>query len=83
MRKNTNTERIEGRIYQHDLVIKTVQNQASNNYGKEFISGNIEVAVDEAGLNVIPVHFTYVTELTSKEQVNKTYNVLKKIIENS
>lgn len=81
MRKNTNTERIEGRIYQHDLVIKTVQNQASNNYGKEFISGNIEVAVDEAGLNVIPVHFTYVTELTSKEQVNKTYNVLKKIID--
>lgn len=81
MRKAINTERIEGRVYQHNLTIKTVQNQTSSNYGKEFISGNLEVAVDEAGLNVIPVHFTYVTETTSSGNKNATYANLKKIIE--
>lgn len=81
MRKALNRERVEGRIYQHNLVIKTVQNQTSANYGKEFISGNLEVAVDEEGLNVIPVHFTYVVETTSSGAKNATYSNLKKIIE--
>lgn len=81
MRKATNSERIEGRVYQHNLVIKTVSNAQSQNYGKEFISGNIEVAVDEDGLNVIPVHFTYVTPTTSSGVENRTYNVLQKIID--
>lgn len=83
MRKAINTERIEGRVYQHNLVIKTVQNQTSANYGKEFISGNLEIAVDEAGLNVIPVHFTYVTETTSSGNKNATYANLKKIIDDN
>ncbi len=81
MRKATNTERIEGRVYQHSLAVKTVQNQTSANYGKEFIAGDIEVAVDEAGLNVIPVHFTYVTPTTSAGGENRTFTVLKKVIE--
>lgn len=81
MKKMINTERIEGRVYQHNLTIKTVQNQTSANFGKEFISGNLEVAVDEGGLNIIPVHYTYVTETTSAGNKNATYANLKKIIE--
>lgn len=81
MRKATNTERIEGRVYQHSLAVKTVQNQTSANYGKEFIAGDLEIAVDEAGLNVIPVHFTYVTETTASGNKNNTFTTLKKIIE--
>ena len=81
MRRATNSERIEGRVYQHSLAIKTVQNQTSANFGKEFISGDLEVAVDEAGLNVIPVHFTYVTSTTSSGAENRTFSVLKKIID--
>ena len=81
MKKMINSERVEGRVYQHNLVIKTVQNQTSANYGKEFISGNLEVAVDEEGLNVIPVHFTYVVEMTSSGKTNTTYANLKKIID--
>ena len=80
MKKMINTERVEGRIYQHNLVKKTVQNQASANFGKEFISGNIEVAVDEEGLVVIPVHFTYVVETTNAGNKNATYSNLDKII---
>lgn len=83
MKKMINSEHIEGRVYQHNLVIKTVQNQTSVNYGKEFISGNLEVAVDEAGLNVIPVHFTYVTETTASGNKNQTYTNLKKIIDDN
>ena len=48
MRKTINTEHIEGRIYQHDLAVKTVQNQQSSNFGKEFIAGNLDIAVDMA-----------------------------------
>ena len=80
MKKMINTERIIGRIYQHNLVKKTVQNQASANFGKEFISGNLEIAVDEAGLVIIPVHFTYVTETNNSGNKNATYANLDKII---
>ena len=65
MKKMLNSVHLEGRIYAHDLTVKTVQNEQSKNFGKEFIAGNLEVAVDEDGLNVIPVHFTYVTETTN------------------
>lgn len=81
MQKMLNKEHIEGRIYQHDLVVKTVQNKDSENFGKEFIAGNVEVAVDEDGLNVIPVHFTYVTEMTSNGKKSPTFSTLKKIID--
>ena len=81
MRKPQNTERVEGRIYQHDLIVKQVQNQASENFGKDFISGNIEVATDEDMLNVIKVHFTYVTPTNKSGAENRTYSVLKRIID--
>lgn len=81
MKFKENREKIEGRIYQFDLSIKTVQNESSKNYGTEFISGNLEVAVDEDILNVIPIHFTYVVEQTKNGKKNATYTALKKIIE--
>jgi len=81
MRKPQNTERIEGYIYQHDLSVKQVQNQSSDNFGKDFINGNIEVATDETCLNVVKVHFTYVTPTTKSGAENRTYTVLKKIID--
>ena len=81
MRKNVNTETIEGRVYEHDLAVKTVSNQQSENYGKEFINGSLSVATDEAGLNVLTVHYTYVTKMTKQGKENATYANLKRIIE--
>ena len=81
MRKNLNQEIIEGRIYEHDLTLKTVANQQSENYGKEFINGSLSVATDEAGLNVLTVHYTYVTEQTKNGKVNVTYSNLKRIMD--
>lgn len=81
MRRIVNREHVEGILFQHDLEVKTVQNETSANYGKEFISGTVEVSVDEEGLNVIPVHFTYVTETTNSGKKNSTYIALKRIID--
>ena len=80
MKKMINSTHIEGRIYAHDLTIKQVQNETSANFGKDFISGNLEIAVDEDGLNVIPVHFTYVTPETKSGAKSPTYSALAKII---
>ena len=81
MRRNVNQENIEGRVYEHDLTLKTVQNQQSENFGKEFINGSVSVATDEAGLNVLTVHYTYVTEMTKQGKQNATYGNLKRIME--
>lgn len=80
MRKMVNTTHIEGKLYQHDLAIK-VTGENSKNPGTEFISGNVEIATDDAGINIVPVHFTYVTATTAKGSANATFNVLKNIID--
>lgn len=79
MKKNINKEHIEGRIYQHNLELKKVKNESSSNFGKDYIQGTIEVAVDEDYMNIIPVNFTYVAPTTSKG-INKTYTEMMKII---
>ena len=81
MKKMINSEHIEGRIYEHNLSIKKVQNQQSANFGKEFIAGTIDIATDDKPMNVIQVHFTYVTETTKSGGKNSTYTALKKIID--
>lgn len=79
-KKIRNYEHVEGRVYDHKLAIKTVQNTDSENYGKEFIGGSIDVATDEDCLNIITVNFTYVTEKTAKNNTNATFTALKNII---
>ena len=81
MRKPINKEHVEGRVYEHNLAIKTVQNRESANFGKEFIGGSLDIATDEDCLNIVTINFTYVTETTSKGAKNDTYAALKTIIE--
>ena len=80
-RKNTNQETIEGRVYSHDLAVRKVENQKSENYGKEFINGTLDVATDDAGLNIVQVHYSYVTPTTKQGKGNVSYNALKQIID--
>ena len=88
MRKNVNTERIEGYIYQlgdsngRDVLTEKVSGQGSKNPGTKYIAGTIEIAVDEDGMNIIPVHFTYVTPTYSSGKENRNFNVLSQIIAN-
>jgi hypothetical protein len=43
--------------------------------------GTVSLATDNAGVNVVPVHFTYVTATTAKGGANATFGVLKDIID--
>ena len=87
-RKNLNSFRICGRIHSFGengkkMLEKKVSGEKSKNPGTEFISGVINVATDEAGLNVVPVSFTYVTgTYGSSGKVNNNFATLANIIEN-
>lgn len=87
MKKMINQEVVAGYVYQlcdsngrNKLELKTVKNEKSENFGKEFIGGTIAVAVDEDGLNIIEVHYSYVTPTTKNGSTNSTFTNLKKII---
>lgn len=87
MKYTQNTVTISGYIYSfgeangRNMLEMRVTGDNSKNPGTEYIAGTIQVAVDEAGLNVIPVHFTYVTEKTSTGKTSPTFGVLKSLIE--
>lgn len=80
MRKTINQTHIEGYLYEHKLDLKT-SGPNTKHPGVEFINGTIGIATDDEMLNVVQVHFTYVTETTSKGKPNATFNVLKNIID--
>lgn len=75
-----NTTHIEGLVYESNLEFR-VSGENSKNPGTEFIMGTLSIATDDACTNIIPVHFTYVTAVTSKGKANATYDVLKDIID--
>lgn len=80
MRKTVNRERVEGRVYEHNLNMK-VTGETSKHPGTNYINGTLDIATDEDCLNIVTVNFTYVTETTSKGNKNETYSTLKNIIE--
>ena len=79
MRKVVNRTHVEGYLYQHTLELKE-SGPNSKNPGTKFISGNIEVATDDAMVNIVPVHFTYVTATTASGKENATFGTLMNII---
>lgn len=80
MKAMINKTHIEGILYEHDLELKT-SGPNSKNPGTEFISGTVSIATDDAGVNIVPVHFTYVTATTAKGNANATFTTLKNIID--
>ena len=64
MKKCINTTHIEGLLYEHKLELKE-SGPNSKNPGTKFISGTVDIATDDAGITIVPVHFTYVTEKTA------------------
>ena len=75
-----NKTHIEGLLYQHSLELK-VSGPNSKTPGTQFIAGNIEIATDDAGLNIVPIHFSYVTAVTSSGKTNATFGTLMNIID--
>lgn len=79
--KNTmkNSTHIEGLLYQHALTLKT-SGENSKNPGTQFINGTIDIATDDAMINIVTIHFTYVTAKTKSGSDNATFNTLQNII---
>lgn len=75
-----NSTRIEGRIYDHKLEERTVKNESSKNFGQPFIAGDLQIATDDDCMNVVTIHYSYVTPVTKNGGANATYNTLKNII---
>lgn len=73
-----NTTHIEGVLYEHKLEAK-VTGETSKNPGTPFISGTISIATDDQMVNIVPIHFTYVTATTASGKNNATYDVLANI----
>lgn len=80
MKNMVNRTHLEGFIYEHDLQLRE-SGANSKHPGTKFIMGNLKIATDNAMMNVIPVHFTYVTATTAKGNANATFNVLNQIID--
>ena len=75
-----NQTHLEGYVYEHKLELKT-SGPNSAHPGTEFINGTLSIATDDEMLNVVQVHYTYVTEVTAKGKPNNTYTILKAIID--
>lgn len=82
-----NTEKIEGYVYStgsnFNQLSERVTGENSKNPGTKYIAGDLDITTDENGLNVITIHYSYVTPTYAKSgQTNNTYIALKKIIDN-
>lgn len=80
--KNTliNRTHVEGLLYEHALELK-VSGPNSKVPGTQFIMGTVSIATDNECINIVPVHFTYVTAVTSGGKTNATFTTLKNIID--
>lgn len=70
MRKMINKAHVEGRISECNLELKV------SKAGVPYIGGRIDVATDDAGLNVVSVEFPYVAQFFKNGNENKTWTAL-------
>lgn len=80
MKKSINTFHISGVLYESKLELRET-GPDSKNPGTKYISGSIDIATDDAMVNIVPVHFTYVTETTKDGNANATYTTLLNILD--
>lgn len=78
--KIINGTHIEGLLYEHKLENK-ISGPASKTPGTPYIGGSIDIATDDACLNIVTVYFTYVTPKTAKGKDNLSFPILKNIID--
>lgn len=79
MKKMINKVNLQGYIYEHKLE-KKVTGEGSKAPGTEYIAGTIDIATDNDCLNIVPVHFTYITAITGGGKENATYKTLEQIL---
>lgn len=75
-----NEVHIKGYLYEHNLE-EAVTGSQSKHPGTHYLRGDISIATDEECLNIIKVHYSYVTEVTSKGNTNRLYGILRDILD--
>lgn len=78
--KFQNVTAVYGTLYESKLELKET-GPNSKAPGTKYITGTLDIATDDAMINIVPVHFTYVTETTSKGNPNATYTTLFNILD--
>lgn len=79
MKKMINKVHIEGWVYDHKLTSK-VSGEKAKNPGVTFINGTIDIATDDNCLNIVTIHYSYVTPVTKQNKPNATFNALNAIL---
>lgn len=80
--RNYNRCEVDGYVFSHSLEEK-VTGEKSKNPGTPYISGKVDVAINEDGTEVIPVFFGYVTEFFGSGKPNDSYTLLKTLIKDN
>lgn len=80
MKKMKNDVYLEGRLYRANLE-KRIAGPQSKNPGTEYISGDIDIAIDDGCTNIIKVYYSYVVPKYKNGNSNATYEVLNKILD--
>lgn len=79
MKKMINKVHIEGWVYDHKLTSK-VAGEKAKNPGATFINGTVDIATDDNCLNIVTIHYSYVTPVTKQNKPNATFNTLNSIL---
>ena len=79
MKKMINKVHIEGWVYDHKLTSKVAGAKAKNP-GVTFINGTVDIATDDNCLNIVTIHYSYVTPVTKQNKPNATFNALNSIL---
>lgn len=74
-----NAVHLEGCLYSHSLERK-ISGPNSKNPNTEYITGSIDIATDDDFLNIVTVHYRYVTAM-NKNGPNPNYAILAGIID--
>ena len=78
--KFINDVTVEGYLYDFKLEEKKVQNEKSDNFGKPYITGTLDVATDEATQNIVQVHYSFVPPTYKSGKENRSFKNLQKIM---
>ena len=81
MKKMNNRTIVEGYLYSNSLVERTYSDTAKRP-GAKYIMGTVDIATDEDLLNVISVHFSFVSEPQEKDKpiMKQRYETLANIM---
>lgn len=81
MKKMINRTIVEGYLYDNSLVERTYSENAKRP-GAKYIMGTVDIATDDACTNVIPVHFSFVSEPQDDDKpvMKSRYEILANIM---